>query len=77
MPNLLGSFLRHAETGRWLTHDGRLSFNAQNAYPLRTTLEAIELCRKLQLQGMELVLSFDNPAYDISVSVLLDEDQRS
>ena len=70
MANLLGRFLRHAETGRWLTQDGRLSHDADQAYRIGTTLAAIDLCRKLQLRGMELVLKFDT-VHDITVPVEL------
>jgi hypothetical protein len=73
MPNLLGRFLRHAETGRWLTQDGRLSHNENEAYPIGTTAAAIDLCRQLRLAGMELVLRFDNSAYDVSVPIPLNE----
>ena len=71
MASLVGRFLRHTETGRWLTREGGFSFDMNNAYPLRTTMDALELCRKHQLQGMELVLSFDDPAYDTSVPIIL------
>ncbi len=71
MPNLLGRFLRHAETGRWLTQDGRLSFNENEAYRIGTTKAAIDLCRKLKLEGMELVLKFDMSAHNMSLPIEL------
>ena len=76
MPNLLGMFLRHAETHTWLTRDGRLSFDADKAYRLRSSLEAIDLCRKLQLHGMELVLRFDNAANDVAVPIAPDDSDK-
>jgi hypothetical protein len=73
MPNLVGKFLRHIETHRWLTQDGRLSHDVGEAYRIGTTAAAIDLCRKLRLQGMELVLKFDDPVHDISVPIPFEE----
>lgn len=70
MPSLLGRFLRHAETGQWLTKDGRLSYDENEAYPVGTTAAAIDLCRQLRLEGMELVLKFDNSAYNVSMPIV-------
>ena len=69
MPSLLGRFLRHAETRQWLTRDGRLSYDENEAYPVGTTAAAVDLCRQLRLQGMELVLKFDNATYNVSVPI--------
>ena len=73
MPNLLGRYLRHAESRRWLTQDGQLSLDPAEAYPIGTTAAAVDLCRKLGLRGMELVLRFDNAAYDVSMPIEIDE----
>lgn len=70
MPSLLGRFLRQAETGQWLTKDGRLSDEENEAYPVGTTAAAIDLCRQLGLHGMELVLKFDNAAYNVSMPIV-------
>ncbi len=71
MANLQGRFLRHAETGRWLTPDGGFSHSASAAYNFGTTTAAFDFCRKLKLEGMELVLKFDNSAYEVSIPVPL------
>ena len=73
MPSLLGRFLRHAETGQWLTRDGRLSYDENEAYPVGTTAAAIDLCRQLRLHGMELVLKFDNSAYNVGMPIVYSE----
>ena len=53
-----GKYLRHAATSQWLTSDGRLVNDASEAVGIESILQAMELCRKFNLRGMELVLLF-------------------
>ena len=53
-----GKYLRHAATNQWLTSDGRLVNDASEAVKIDSILQAMELCRKYNLRGMELVLRF-------------------
>ena len=61
----LGKFLRHKESGCWMGIEGSLVRDFREARPIKSILEAMDLCRHLHLSGMELVLKFDQSSFDV------------
>ena len=70
---MLGKFLRMTGSSLWLAEAGTLSADFTQARKVRSILEALEICRKLDCRGMELVLKFKNSEDDIAVPLITGE----
>ena len=60
-------FLREMGSGRWLGPGGELKSDFRWALEIQDFSEALSLCRRHQLRGMELVMKFPKAEYDLSL----------
>lgn len=61
--------LLRSETGLFFKSVEEWTASAANAAEFKSSLVAMEFARENGFVGAEVVLSFDNPAYDISLPV--------
>ena len=61
-------FLRHVATGQWLSQDGKLTDQFEQAEEIASVEEAVDLCQRYRLKGMEIVLHF-GPRSEVKIPI--------
>lgn len=62
--------LQHKESGHYLKELGLTTPQAKDALEFLSSTQAIEFCARHRIEGMQIVLRFDEQHYDIVLPML-------
>jgi hypothetical protein len=62
------ALIRHLKSGLFYAGNGRWTARREKACDLRTTFRALTFAGARHLRGVEVVMTFDEPKYDLTLS---------